>query len=135
MAATQGAISILVRKEANNIKLPPYYTPAARFVSLYMVASSCVLVWRGTWMLWDLGDKKWNESATIEQEVNVASPGHLTRSGMLSHVFGTVGLLLFGRFSSVLAPPAQTSITKYCRESFRATTWKQYSKAAKWFFK
>ncbi len=86
-------------------------------------------------MLWDLGYQKWHDSATIEQEVSAASPGHLTRSGMLSHVFGTIGLLSFGRFSSVLAPPAQPSIMKYCRESFQATTWKEYSKAAKWFFK
>lgn len=49
LAFGQGVIArkaeYYARKEA--AKLPFYYTPIARFVTLYCVATSCVLVWRG----------------------------------------------------------------------------------------
>ena len=49
LAFIQGAIArqadYYARKEA--AKLPSYYKPIARFGTLYCVATSCVLVWRG----------------------------------------------------------------------------------------
>jgi len=128
LAFGQGAIArkaeYYARKEA--AKLPFYYTPMARFVTLYCVATSCVLVWRGAWMGWDIAYEKISKESATDR-------GHLTKSGIGSHVLATLGLLAFGRFSSVLGPPAKVSIMKDL--AFKATTWKQYSKAAKWFFK
>ena len=47
MAASQGLVSraMAVRNS--------YLKPVARFGALYVVAMSCVLVWRGTWVGWD----------------------------------------------------------------------------------
>lgn len=106
--------------------LPSYYPKIARFGTLYCVTASCILVWRGAWMGCDV---------VYEQMTNhsASEPGHMTRSGVWSHVLAAAGLLAFGRFSSVLGPPARISILKDV--AFNATTWHQYSKAAKWFFK
>ena len=128
LAFIQGAIAkkaeYYAKKEA--VKLPSYYPSIARFGTLYCVATSCILVWRGAWMGWDIAyEKLQKESATDK--------GHLTISGIGSHVIATLGLLAFGRFSSVLGPPARVSILEDL--AFKATTWQQYSKSAKWFFK
>jgi len=92
-------------------------------------------------MLWDLSYEQLIESfnksieTTTETEpARATSPYHQTYSGILSHAIGTIGLLCIGNFSSVLAPPARISVMTYCKQAFKATTWKQYAKAAKWFF-
>lgn len=36
-----------------HVSLRAYYVKMNRFVSIYMIALSCVLVWRGAWLLWD----------------------------------------------------------------------------------
>lgn len=77
-------------------------------------------------MGWDIAYEKLNKQSATDK-------GHLTRSGIGSCALATFGLLAFGRFSSVLAPPAKVSILEDL--AFKATTWQQYSKAAKWFFK
>mmetsp|Transcript_54125 Transcript_54125/g.114999 ORF Transcript_54125/g.114999 Transcript_54125/m.114999 type:complete len:254 (+) Transcript_54125:125-886(+) len=38
-----------------NISLRTRYVQTNRFVILYGIASACVLIWRGTWLLWDEG--------------------------------------------------------------------------------
>lgn len=48
MAASQG----LLHRATTLAKHPPLQ-PLARFGALYVVAMSCVLVWRGTWVGWD----------------------------------------------------------------------------------
>lgn len=97
----------------NNGILPRKYTPFARFGTLYFMSSSCVLVWRGTWMLGFLGYEQWVIAGRQKQNVATEAaavakstdPGHLTKSGISSHIIATIGLLAFGRFASMLAPP------------------------------
>lgn len=129
LAFVQGMMEkqALYAARTNSTKLPRYYSPFARFGTLYCVATSCVLVWRGAWMGCDILYEK------IASDAKATDPGHLTKSGVASHVLATCGLLAFGRFSSVLGPPARGSILEDL--TLKATTWQQYSKAAKWFFK
>jgi len=131
LAATQMGIARLASREVsarNKVKLPSYYNSLARFGSLYGVAISVVLVWRGSWMMWDVGYEHYHQG-----KVKATDTGHLTNSGLASHVLAIGGLLAFGRFSSVLAPPASVSILKDL--ALKASTWKEYSAAAKWFFR
>jgi hypothetical protein len=149
----------------NKRKLPSFYKPPLRFMSLYCVSLSCILIWRGTWMLWDQAYEYWlheyrnhdtatsstnvtasmnnNSTDSIKSESDVVSndnhdrvkathPIHSTTSGIASHIIGIGGLLIAGRFASVLAPPAGISILRDCGLS-KASTWKQYSAVAKWF--
>mmetsp|Transcript_21615 Transcript_21615/g.33900 ORF Transcript_21615/g.33900 Transcript_21615/m.33900 type:complete len:206 (-) Transcript_21615:1820-2437(-) len=129
LAFVQGAIARKTEyyySQKKAVKLPFYYSSIARFGTLNCVATSCVLVWRGAWLGWDLAYEKLSKESATDR-------GHLTISGIGSTVLATLGLLAFGRFSSVLAPPAKVSILEDL--AFKATTWQQYSKAAKWFFK
>ncbi len=131
LALTQGMIAHCASKEVsgkNKVKLPSYYNSIARFGSLYGVAMSVVLVWRGAWMMWDIGYERFHK-----EEAKATDPGHLTKTGLASHLLAVGGLLVAGRFSSVLAPPASIAILKDM--ALKASTWKEYSKAAKWFFR
>jgi len=131
LAITQGMIAHEASKQVSGktrVKLPSYYNSIARFGSLYGIAMSVVLVWRGSWMLWDIGYEK-----IYKDEVKALDPGHRTKGGLASHIVACAGLLAFGRFSSVLAPPASVSILKDM--ALKAKTWKEYSNAAKWFFR
>lgn len=38
-----------------NISLRTRYIQTNRFIILYGIASACILIWRGTWLLWDEG--------------------------------------------------------------------------------
>lgn len=131
LALSQGLMAKMAQREIANqkIHLPGKYSTVARFATLYGVSISCVLVWRGAWMMWDVGYEKWHK----DKEAKATDPGHLTNSGLLSHFVAVGGLLAFGRFASVLAPPARVSILKDL--TFKANTWRQYASAAKWFFK
>jgi hypothetical protein len=128
LATVQGVVARKAEYYASKDiqKLPSSYTKIARFGTLYCVATSCILVWRGTWIACDVVYEKMTNHSALE-------PGHMTTSGIWTHVLATAGLLAVGRFSSVLGPPSRISILK--DTAFQATTWHQYSKAAKWFFK
>ncbi len=130
LAGTQGYIAHQAEKDliGKRKNLPRYYSSLARFGSLYAVSTSCVLIWRGTWVMWDLAYEHF-----YNDEVKATDPKHLTKSGILSHGFAVAGLLYLGVFASVLAPPARVSVLKDC--ALKAKTWREYSKAAKWFFK
>lgn len=85
-------------------------------------------------MMWDVGYEQWHKHSSRDKEdAKATDPGHRTHSGLLSHFVAVGGLLAFGRFASVLAPPARVSILKDL--TFKANTWREYASAAKWFFK
>jgi Fuseless len=112
--------------------------PVARFGALYTIAISCVLVWRGTWVGWDCvyehfynkyfhQHKKLSSSDSVMAApchqsflehspagftITATDPGHLTTSGLASHVVAIVALATCGVFASVLAPPAAVSVIK-----------------------
>lgn len=84
-----------------------------RFGALYTIAVSCVLVWRGTWVGWDVLYEYTHPAQTpCRTGVKSTDPGHLSTSGMLSHVIAITALVGTGLFASVLAPPAATSIVR-----------------------
>lgn len=100
---------------------------------LYGIGTACVLTWRGTWLLWDeaghfVADaiKSWNQAgvkasttiipqehhhgeSTLTDHPDITEPV-LFYSGIVSHVVATVGLLYIGRFTSIMAPPANITI-------------------------
>jgi hypothetical protein len=83
----------------------------ARFGVLYTVAISCVLVWRGTWVGWDVLYENVYLRSHPENPKST-DRGHATHSGLLSHAVA-VGLLMgTGLFASVLAPPAAVSVLR-----------------------
>ena len=90
-------------------KLPLPLKSAVLFTSVYSLALSNILVWRGTWMLWDLAYESYGES---EKDYKATDEGHATRSGMISHSIATGGLFAMGLFASVLAPPAGICIIR-----------------------
>lgn len=122
MAASQGMVSRAL--DVRN----PLLKPVARFGALYLVAISCVLVWRGTWVGWDCVYEKLYHSTTAASSLSFhasalghspahttiksTDPGHLTTSGLASHGFAIVALGAAGVFASVLAPPAAVAVIK-----------------------
>lgn len=131
LAITQGSMAYFYQKQMQkNKKLPYLYSPLARFSTLYCVSVSCVLVWRGAWILCDVAYNHLNK-----EQAKCTDRHHLTYSGTLSHFGAAIGLLAMGRFSSVLAPPSNISLLKDLAFRGRTQTWKEYSDAAKWFFK
>jgi hypothetical protein len=83
----------------------------ARFGALYTVAVSCVLVWRGTWVGWDVL-YEYVYLSSHPDNAKSTDRGHATHSGLMSHAVA-VGLLLgTGLFASVLAPPAAVSVIR-----------------------
>ena len=83
----------------------------ARFGAIYTVATSCVLVWRGTWVGWDCLYEYWHIGDN-DDAVKAVDPGHATHSGLLSHAAALTLLLGTGLFASVLAPPAAISVIR-----------------------
>lgn len=84
----------------------------ARFGALYTIACSCVLVWRGTWIMWDVVYEKYHECPIEKSGPKSTDPGHATKSGLFSHGVAIGGLLATGLFASVLAPPAAASVIR-----------------------
>lgn len=84
----------------------------ARFGALYAVATSCVLVWRGTWMFWDIAYEQVHHCPISKEGPAATDKGHATTSGLASHVVALAGLVGCGLFASVLAPPAAASVIK-----------------------
>ena len=79
-------------------------------------------------MMWDIGHESFQKG-----EIKATDPDHLTKTGLTSHLLAIRGFLVARRFSSVLALP--TSICILNDMALKASTWKEYSKAAKWFFR
>jgi hypothetical protein len=122
MAASQG----LVARVEHLRKTSGLSYKVARFGALYTIAMSVVLVWRGTWLGWDVLYEKYHHtyevshpddpvlptSETGPHPVQATAPGHATRSGVLSHALAVAALVGSGLFASVLAPPAATSVMR-----------------------
>ena len=148
MTVCQGVAGVSLSSPWNRLKR----TPAARFSALYVVSTSCVLVWRGAWLLCDVAYEEaaryfysldMNSSlatceavsdspTSSEHTIRATDPHHRTLSGLLSHGLAMAGLLCVGRFASVLAPPARASIARDA--PLYAKTLAEYSKTANWLF-
>lgn len=119
-------VHVAVTKYRNNIqnyKIPiKHYDSIARFGSLYAVSLSIVLVWRGTWMLWDIGYEHFHQG-----KFKAIDKDHQTKSGLASHLVACGCLLIMGRFSSVLAPPASRAILNDKTFRFCSNTWREYA--------
>jgi len=102
MAATQGLVE---KAEALSKQGSVRRLCVVRFAAIYSIAMSCVLVWRGTWIGWDVVYEKITSQ-------HPTTPGHLSKSGVLSHGIAAIGLLGCGLFASVLAPPAAASVIR-----------------------
>ena len=154
-----------------SISLRTRYLQINRFVVLYGIASSCVLIWRGTWLLSDeiahriaqklqlkkeddslitreitqqqyygnssYNNKQQHQHTTIDHHSESSVTQHddldeqtLFYSGIASHVVATMALLSIGRFSSVMAPPANVSLL---RDTFIHGRGKMFRSAAKSF--
>lgn len=168
-----------------SISLRTRYLQINRFVVLYGIASSCVLIWRGTWLLSDeiahrisnayydanlqksnttqklqlkkeddslitreitqqqyygntsYNNKQQHQHTTIDHHGEASVTQHddldeqtLFYSGIASHVVATMALLSIGRFSSVMAPPANVSLL---RDTFIHGRGKMFRSAAKSF--
>ena len=128
MAASQGLIhkvEILASKvqkqqlskdvTQRSLQLP---LKVARFGALYTIAVSCVLVWRGTWVGWDVlyeythPENKCEKTGKQLQRISSTDRGHASRSGLLSHALAVSALVGTGVFASVLAPPAASGIIR-----------------------
>ncbi|GKY98034.1 hypothetical protein MPSEU_000761500 [Mayamaea pseudoterrestris] len=120
-----GAVTAASSKCQHHQHRPRVLLAAARFGALYTVAWSVVLIWRGTWLGWDLiyeslhapeqqceREPLTNATTTSPTIIKSTDAGHLTRSGLLSHFTATCLLLASGLFASVLAPPAAASIIR-----------------------
>ena len=58
---------------------------------------SCVAVWRGTWLAWDVGHEFFGKDKATDTQIV---------PGIYSHLTAVVGLVASGYLSSMLAPPA-----------------------------
>ena len=130
--ASQGLVAKCESLELQGLRNTPL--KVARFGALYTLAMSCVLIWRGTWVGWDVVYERYHPhnddtmanskvhlhpavgpaQHAIERRTTVSAtdPGHATTSGMLSHGVAIFGLVGTGLFASVLAPPAATGIIR-----------------------
>ena len=52
---TKLIVRMLGQVRPRDVSLRTFFVKTNRFVSLYGIAMSCVLIWRGTWILWDVG--------------------------------------------------------------------------------
>ena len=119
---------------AKNHSMRVHYVKMNRFVSLYGIGIACILVWRGAWLAWDefsdfVDNTSPKQDETTDEE-KARENKAILYSGIASHLFGTVSLLFLGRFQSVMAPPANTSMM---RDFFLHGKGKQYSKALRSF--
>lgn len=117
MTASQGLVAqceqLAAKNSTANSVLAARRLKVYRFGALYTIAVSCVLVWRGTWVGWDvLYEYTHPEQTPCKTGVKSTDPGHLSVSGLMSHVLAVAALVGTGLFASVLAPPAATSIVR-----------------------
>ena len=71
MAASQGLVARVEHLSTNRL---PFR--AARFGALYTIAVSCVLVWRGTWVGWDVLYEKYHSQELKSLESGAESSKH-----------------------------------------------------------
>lgn len=117
MTASQGLVAkceqLAAKKATTNSVTTARRLKVYRFGALYTIAMSCVLVWRGTWVGWDvLYEYTHPEQTPCKTGVKSTDRGHLSVSGLMSHVLAVAALVGTGLFASVLAPPAATSIVR-----------------------
>jgi hypothetical protein len=84
-----------------------------------MVAVSCILVWRGTWLGWDVlyeytHPQNQNQNTPFgdgpsTNYVKSTDPGHATTSGVLSHVLAVSALVGTGLFALAVLYDIATS--------------------------
>ena len=108
LTASQGLVERAERSAKKTGKVRPSSLAIARFGAIYTVATSCVLVWRGTWVGWDCLYEYLHPHADTKS----TDPGHATHSGLVSHAAALTLLLGTGLFASVLAPPAAVSVIR-----------------------
>lgn len=82
----------------------------ARFGAIYALAGSCILIWRGTWVMWDVVYEHAHHCPIQKTGPRATDEHHATYSGLVSHLTAVVGLLSCGLFASVLAPPAAVAV-------------------------
>lgn len=110
IAASQGLVEKCEKLQQQGGRIP---LKVARFGALYTIAVSCVLVWRGTWLGWDvLYEYNHPQQSPCKSAVQATAPGHLSTSGVVSHVLAVAALVGTGLFASVLAPPAANSVIR-----------------------
>jgi hypothetical protein len=97
LAGVQRIAAPMVLRNAEINSTP--VTKATRYLLLYGIGISCVAVWRGTWLGWDLAHEKFVNAHPKATDAPIVS-------GAYSHVTAVVGLCASGYLSSVLAPPA-----------------------------
>lgn len=68
-----------------------------RYALLYGMGLSCVAVWKGTWLAWDVGHEFFGKDKATDTQIV---------PGIYSHLTAVVGLVASGYLSSMLAPPA-----------------------------
>ena len=88
----------------------PFRQMAARFGAIYVLAGSCILIWRGTWVMWDVVYEHAHHCPIQKTGPRATDEHHATYSGLVSHVTATVALVSCGLFASVLAPPAAVAV-------------------------
>lgn len=108
LTASQCLVGRAEQMAKNASRVRPASLALARFGAIYSVATSCVLVWRGTWLAWDIV----YEYVHPHEEAKATDPGHATTSGVVSHLAALSLLLGTGLFASVLAPPAAVSVIR-----------------------
>ena len=91
---------------------------ATKWLALYGLTTSCILIWRGAWVGCDV----LYESITKE---SASDPTHLTISGLASHGIALVGLLAMGRLSSTLGPPYHGTLVMKDEDQLNAKHLKQ----------
>ena len=89
-------------------------TPAARGLTLYAAALSCVAAWRGVWLSWDLATGSGAASpppATPPTAAEAEAERRRTlASGLASHACATALLVGVGHLTAALAPPARIGV-------------------------
>ena len=104
MLGSQGMISRTERIRPGTLQ------QVAKFGALYVIAMSCVLVWRGTWVMWDVVYEKAHHCPIQKTGPRATDERHATYSGLASHLTAIVGLISCGLFASVFAPPAGIAV-------------------------
>ena len=96
---------------SQGILLSTWRKPAiVRYAALYSVAFSCVLVWRGAWVGWDVFYEEYLHPHIKDEEDDDVNHG--THSGLISHIAACGALAMAGTFASVLAPPSAVSVIR-----------------------
>jgi len=73
---TKLIVRVLGRARPQDVSLRTFFMKTNRFVSLYGIAMSCVLMWRGTWLLWDEGSD-WVADSFTKRDDTGKSPSSL----------------------------------------------------------